>query len=414
MSAPAIQCDVAIVGAGPAGLGAAIRLRNSGVKRVVVLEREAAAGGIPRHCGHPPFGWPEFQRILKGPEYALRLQQAADAAGVDIRTETSVVQIEPGPMLQVTTPAGPAQIEAARVLLATGARETPRSARLISGTRPMGVLTTGALQSMVYLKSQRPFMRPVITGTELVSFSALLSCRHAKIRPVAMLEEHSRPTAWRASVWLPRLLGVRLEMNTQLIAIEGNDRVSGVLVRRGENSVEKIACDGVVFCGRFVAEASLACMGHIDVNPVFGTPVTDQFGRCSDARFFAAGNMVHPADTSGRCWHDGITTADHIVQSLAGNLPSPNNAIAIESAEPMIRYVIPQRLSVDPRPAKDAALCVRFSSEAKGTLHLKVNDSPIVSKRVRARPEKQVAVALPDDIFSSKPKRLKLTFEPSC
>ena len=62
--------DVAIIGAGPAGLAAALELKKSGVDRVIVLERESEAGGIPRHCGHPPFGIREYKRVLTGPTYA--------------------------------------------------------------------------------------------------------------------------------------------------------------------------------------------------------------------------------------------------------------------------------------------------------------------------------------------------------
>src|SRR3546814_18156336 len=83
------------------------------------------------------------------------------------------------------------------LLLATGVRETSRAARLIGGARPLGVVTTGALQSLVYLAGRRLFERPVILGTELVSFSALLTCRHAGIRPVALVEAHPRITARR-------------------------------------------------------------------------------------------------------------------------------------------------------------------------------------------------------------------------
>src|SRR3546814_11836007 len=68
------------------------------------------------------------------------------------------------------------------LLLATGVRETSRAARLIGGARPLGVVTTGALQSLVYLAGRRPFERPVILGTELVSFSALLTCRSEERR----------------------------------------------------------------------------------------------------------------------------------------------------------------------------------------------------------------------------------------
>ncbi len=408
-----IRCDVAIVGGGPSGLATAIQLRKAGVGHVIVLERDTEVGGVPRHCGHPPFGWREFRRVLKGPEYTSRLREAALAEGVDIRTEVSVVRIDSGPMLHVSTSAGTAMIEAARVLLATGARETPRSARLISGTRPLGVLTTGALQSMVYLKSRKPFLRPIIVGTELVSFSALLTCRHAGIRPAAMIEERNRPTAWKPSVWFPRLLGIRLLLNTELVSIEGEDRVSGVSVRFDSGRIEQIPCDGVVFSGRFVAESTLARMGHLKVNPGIGIPVTDQFGRCSDPDYFAAGNMMHPADSSGRCWHEGVRTANHIVRSLSGNLSLTDDAVYVEVNDPIIRYVFPQKLAFDPQSAGDISLWVKFSAEARGTLHLMRGDRPVVSKRVRTLPEKQVKLTVSYGIFSSKPLSLSVVFEPS-
>ena len=86
-------------------------------------------------------------------------------------------------------------LKARRVLIATGVRETPRSARLVGGSRPLGVLTTGALQNFVISSKKAPFTRPVIIGTELVSFSSLLTCRHAGITPLMMIEENSGPTA---------------------------------------------------------------------------------------------------------------------------------------------------------------------------------------------------------------------------
>ena len=165
-------CDVAIVGGGPAGVAAALELRRRGVKRVVILEREEAAGGVPRHCGHPPFGMREFCRILTGPAYARKLCQAALAAGVDVRPHTAVTTLRPFGELDVATPAGPAEIVARRVVLATGGRESPRSARRVSGDRPVGVITTGTLQQSVYIEGLKPFRRPVVVGTELVSLSA--------------------------------------------------------------------------------------------------------------------------------------------------------------------------------------------------------------------------------------------------
>ena len=408
-----IRCDVAVVGGGPAGLGAATRLKRLGVGHVVVLEREAAAGGVPRHCGHPPFGLREFRRILTGPDYAARLREAAEAAGVDIRPVTTVTAIERGPVLAVSDPDGLARVRPERVLLATGVRETPRSARLVSGARPMGVLTTGALQSMVYLKSRRPFARPVIVGTELVSFSALLTCRHAGIRPVAMVEARARPTAWRAATLLPRMRGVRVLMDTELIRIEGTDRVSGVLLRHVSGREERLSCDGIVFSGRFASESTLARMGHIEMDPASGGPVTDQFGRGSDPSYFSAGNMLHPADSAGRCWREGVETANQIARSLEGDLPAPGSATTIRPDAPVIRYAVPQRLVPDGRPVADVPIRVRFSGEARGTLLLRDGEADVVSQHARALPERQVTLRVPQRMIRPDGNTLDLGFRES-
>src|SRR5581483_25750 len=169
--------DVAVISGGPAGIGAALELRRRGVKRVTVLDREARAGGIPRHCGHRSFGWREFGRLLRGPAYAGKLAAAAIKAGVEIRTLHTVVGMREAGRLDVATPNGGVEIQAARVIIATGARETPLAARLISGDRLVGCITTGTLQSFLYLYDLIPFRRPVILGTEIVTLSALLSCR---------------------------------------------------------------------------------------------------------------------------------------------------------------------------------------------------------------------------------------------
>ncbi|TMJ38229.1 MAG: FAD-dependent oxidoreductase, partial [Alphaproteobacteria bacterium] len=171
--------DVAIIGAGPSGIAAALALAQRGVGRVIVLEREAEAGGIPRHCGHKTFGLSEFGWLMSGPSYARRLAAEANALGIEISTRTSVLALKEGGELTLTDPdAGIKAIRARRVLIATGVRETPRSARLVGGARPVGVLTTGALQNFIYVKKSKPFRRPVVIGTEIVSFSALLTCRH--------------------------------------------------------------------------------------------------------------------------------------------------------------------------------------------------------------------------------------------
>ena len=64
--------DVLVIGAGPAGMAAAIAAKEAGVENLLVLEREQNMGGILRQCIHNGFGLHRFMEELTGPEYAQR------------------------------------------------------------------------------------------------------------------------------------------------------------------------------------------------------------------------------------------------------------------------------------------------------------------------------------------------------
>jgi thioredoxin reductase len=311
------SCNVAIIGSGPTGLSAAITLRKAGIEQVIVIEREAVAGGIPRHCGHPPFGFAAFKRILTGPAYARRIVQAAQQEGVDIFLKTTVTKIEEQGRLTLLTPQGAGNLTAQRVLLATGTRETPRSARFVGGKRPLGICNTGALQSMVYLKNMIPFRRPLIVGTEIVSFSALLTCKNAGIRPVAMIEKNAKPTVAWPIHYASTFFGVPLKLDTSIVSISGDKRVESVRIITGNGQEEELECDGVLFTGEFTPESSLARISHLKLDQLTGSPLVDKMGRCSDPTYFSAGNIIfHPVKVAGKCWQEGARVSGIITDEL--------------------------------------------------------------------------------------------------
>ena len=90
---PAIQVDILIVGAGPAGLAAAIAAKKAGVDSLIVLEREDNAGGILRQCIHNGFGLHRFKEELTGPEYAQRDIDTANEMEIDVRTGVTVLSV---------------------------------------------------------------------------------------------------------------------------------------------------------------------------------------------------------------------------------------------------------------------------------------------------------------------------------
>jgi len=311
--------DVAVVGAGPAGLAAAVQLRRAGAGRVVVLDREAEPGGIPRHAKHQGFGIRDLHRVMSGPRYAARIAEAAIDAGAELRTEAQVTGWAGG-ALEVTAPRGRSRLDARAVVLATGCRERPRPARLVPGSRPQGVMTTSMLQQLVYLRGESPGRRAVVVGAEHVSFSALLTLSHGGARAAAMTTEHPRHqtlAAFRAGAAMR--FRTPLHTRTAVSAIRGRRRVEAVELTDLDTGVRReVECDLVVFTADWIPDHELAVLAGIELDPLTRGPAVDPGLRTSRAGVFAAGNVLHGAETADVAALDGRHVAAAVVGHLEG------------------------------------------------------------------------------------------------
>lgn len=304
--------DVVIIGAGPAGLALALDLRKLGIQDVVVLEREQVAGGIPRHCGHLGFGIDNKNRFLNGPKFAAKLRDLSN--GLDVRTGTTVLEFTLRGTMRLQTFQGISEMSATRIVLATGTRESSRAARLIGGNRLPGVMNTGTFQQLVYLKHQKPFSNPVIVGSEWVSFSNLLTCRHAKIKPVCMITEMATLDAPAYFGLGARLtFGVLMKRNTKLLSINGSTCVESVDVETN-GLTETIACDGVIISGKFRSENALYSTGLIEQENT--APKTTDLFRTSKPNIYAVGNVLGHLEAAGACMLQGRKLAAMIASDL--------------------------------------------------------------------------------------------------
>ncbi|MEV4383123.1 FAD/NAD(P)-binding oxidoreductase [Streptosporangium sp. NPDC049644] len=307
---------VAVVGAGPAGLTAAAELAGLVDGEILVLERERVPGGIPRHSDHTGYGLRDLRRVMSGPGYARLLHRRAERAGARILTEATVTQVSGDRELEVTTPSGLLRVEPRALVLATGARERPRPARLITGDRGAGVYTTGHLQNLVHLHHGRPGKRAVIVGAELVSWSAVLTLREAGCRTVLMTTSQPVPESY-AAFHLPgrALLRVPVATGTRLVSVEGDaGRVSAVVVEHvGTGRRRRVECDTVVLTGDWIPDHELARGTGLHLDPRSRGPVVDTALRTSRPGVFAAGNLIHPVDTADIAALDGrhVAAAAH-------------------------------------------------------------------------------------------------------
>jgi thioredoxin reductase len=316
----AIADGPVIIGGGPSGLAAAIELRQLGIGPVTVIEREREAGGIPRHSAHTGFGLRDLRTVLSGPRYAERYRDLAADAGADLVTETMVTEWEGDRLLNLTGPAGREQIEPPAVVLATGCRERPRSARLVPGSRPSGVMTTSTLQQLVHLRGQKVGRRAIIVGAEHVSFSAVATLAHAGASVAGIvtdLRKHQSLAAFRAGAAVRYRAPVW--SRTAVSAIHGAERVESVeLTELDSGLTRSVECDLVVFTADWIPDNELALMAGCELDPGSLGPLTDQALGTTRRGVFAAGNLLHPAETADICALDGRHVAPSVAAYLRG------------------------------------------------------------------------------------------------
>ena len=334
--------SVVIVGAGPSGLSAARELASLiGGGNVLVLERESVAGGIPRHSDHPGYGIRDMGRFISGPAYARKLVRQAEAAGVDIRTNATVTGWAGERSLEVTTPQGLLRVNAGAVILATGARERPRTARLIPGDRPSGVFTTGQLQNLVHLKHGRVGKRAVIVGAELVSWSAALTLREVGCATALMTTEYPKPDSYFFFTIPGRIFfRTRVATRSKVTRIIGRPALEAVEVEHLDTGKRRIIrCDTLVLTGDWIPDHELARAGGIELDPGTRGPVVDAALRTSAPGVFAIGNLLHPVDTADIAAIDGAHVARHVTAWLsAGDLPQSGPRLV---ADEPFRWVSP-------------------------------------------------------------------------
>ncbi len=339
------KTDVLIVGAGPAGIAAALELKRLGVANITIADREPEGGGIPRLCHHVGFGIRDMHRIYSGPAYASRYVKQSVENGINIRTETTITGWQNDSTLTYSSPDGLGTIEAGAILLATGCRERPRSARMVPGRRMQGVFTTGSLQRFVDEYNLPVGKRSVIVGAELVSLSAFLTLTQAGVDVAMMVTELPQhqiyfpfiPMKW---MQVDLLKHTSIRTSTRINKILGGKRIEEVEVLHTETGkVERVACDSIVFTGDWIPENEMARKGGITINPNTNGPQIDGDFRTSKRGVFAAGNLLRGVETADIAALEGRSAAGSIVDFLE-NGRWPEKTLPIELESP-VEWVFP-------------------------------------------------------------------------
>ena len=384
-----ILCDVAVVGAGPAGLAAAAAAKKQGAKRVIVVERDATPGGILLQCIHPGFGLSYFKEELTGPEYAARFAKAAKEAGVEFLTDVTVLEVGDGFLRCIGAACGPIEVKAGAVVLAMGCRERTRGNIRTPGTRPAGVYTAGAGQRLVNRQNLMIGKKIVILGSGDIGMimARRLTLQGAKVEAVVELLPYLAGLT-RNRVQCLDDFGIPLLLSHTVTEIRGNQRVEAVRIAAVDEkrqivpgSERVIECDTLLLSVGLIPENELTRAAGIAIDPVTNGPSVNQYMQTSLASVFACGNVVHVNDLVDNVSRESEQAGRSAARFAQGALPKAREIACKAGAG--VRYVVPQKVVLS---GEDEELTLYFRVLAPGaasTLAAAQSGKMLTSRKVR-------------------------------
>ena len=179
-----LNTEIAVVGAGPAGLSAACAAREAGAQ-VMVLDDQTSPGGQLFKQIHKFFGSKAHLAGTRGFQIGRQLLDRAREAGVDILLNASVVGVFEGTTLGVVQDGHMDQLKADKIILATGAEENPLA---FPGWTLPGVMGAGAAQTLMNIHRVLPGHRVLIVGSGNVGLIVAFQLLQAGAEVVAVVE----------------------------------------------------------------------------------------------------------------------------------------------------------------------------------------------------------------------------------
>lgn len=381
--------DVLVIGAGPAGLAAAIAAREDGIDNLLVLEREHTPGGILRQCIHNGFGLHRFKEEFTGPEYAQKDIDRARELNINIQCDTTVLSVEANHRVTCVSAEHEVQIfEAGSIVLAMGCRERPRGALGTPGTRCAGIYSAGTAQKFVNLEGYMPGKRVVILGSGDIGLimARRMTLQGAKVLACVELMPFSSGLN-RNIVQCLNDYDIPLYLSHTVIDIQGKERLTGVTVAEVDERRQPIPgteihfdCDTLLLSVGLIPENELSIGAGVQLSPLTQGAVVDDQLQTSVPGIFACGNVLHVHDLVDFVSNESFK-AGHAAAAYARGQLQDTPVAQVKDGDG-VRGVVPQQIHLRGEGSQSVELMFRPSAVFKNaTVVVRSGDKEIARKK---------------------------------
>ena len=364
--------DLIIVGGGPAGLAAACKAWESGLRDILIIERDKELGGILNQCIHNGFGLHRFNEQLTGPEYAGKFEAMLADTGVKVWLDTMVLDVTPDKKVCcVSKERGYQVLEAKSIILGMGCRERTRGAIGIPGTRPAGIYTAGAAQRYANMEGYLVGKRVLILGSGDIGLimARRMTLQGAKVLACVELMPYSSGLN-RNIVQCLNDYDIPLYLSHTVTDIQGRERLSGVTVSKVDENRRPIPgteihfdCDTLLLSVGLIPENELSALAGVELSPLTSGAMVDDQLQTSVPGIFACGNVLHVHDLVDHVSRESFKAGHAAAAYARGEKNTAPTARVLDGEG--VRGVVPQRIRLHGDESREVELMFRPSGVFK-------------------------------------------------